>query len=256
MLSSSNQDDFTDSSSDLVSSAIESYEAEDAVSVFSVDDSLDQKELREKLKGTVEGMLEEGKNTRTVSSTTIYGDCGGSATYNGSETSATFTYNSYDDCYGTIDGSVTYRTSTSGSNTTITIRYNSVTVDYGDEVYTISGTDTYVYNTDTYADVSGSWDVTVTYGGETNHYSGSYTCSSNSCTYTENMVGDDGEVYQTEDLDVSGNSSTGCDVSATFYDPDYGYVTLDASNIILCDDGIASGTITLSDDSGNTLVIV
>lgn len=258
VISSTNSDGFSESSSDIVTMAIESYEAGDTIGVLSVSEPTPSNEWVDAVQEMALSMYQQSQNPQAlaINNQTVSGQCGGTATLNGSDTAATITYSSYNTCDGTISGVISMTRSTSGANTSVTIRYNNVTVTDYNSVMTLNGTSTVVYNTNSLVDVSGSSNLTISYNGETRQYSGSYTCDSRGyCTYRENLVSN-GEVYQTEDLEVSGNSSTGYDVSATFYDPDYGYVSLEANNVTLCEDGISSGTITLSDNSGNTLVIV
>ena len=70
------------------------------------------------------------------------------------------------------------------------------------------------------------------------------------------MQADNGQTYQVEDSFVNGSNSNGWNAGGTFYDPTHGSVDFYATNIQYCTNGnIESGTITLTDESDNTLQV-
>jgi hypothetical protein len=77
---------------------------------------------------------------------------------------------------------------------------------------------------------------TVTVQGPTGNHSQTFnmsmTCATNdngtdySCDYYSDYTGYDSRIYRVSDVDVSGNDSSGYNVSVRVYDPDHGYVTV------------------------------
>ncbi|WP_430461831.1 hypothetical protein ACQUQU_03320 [Thalassolituus sp. LLYu03] len=265
-ISDSNKSALADSSSELVVFAVQSENSSDSldnlpygIQVSSVDPELisQAKAFADAIDPTTLGNVPVGAS----GSATVDGDCGGSATISGSENDLTISYSSF--CIDLFDdemvasGKLRMQSSVSGSTERFTITYTNFSMSVGGESFSISGTLVSETNTETDLETYSSWNLTITADGVTTRSAGSVTCTSeDNCTYTEQFEGADGETYQVADLDVAGNSSTGYDISATFYDPDYGYVELTASDILLCDDGsIASGTITLTDEDDNVLTI-
>lgn len=263
-LSSSNKDAFASSSEEVVTKAITADSSGDALdnvgfaAVSSKGGSADQAKLA---KQAVDSVLEDVLAGVPVAATqSVAGDCGGSASYSGSESSATIAYSNFciDVSGGTMvaDGTVKYSYSTSGDIETSTVQYSNFSMTYGGETYTMTGTITDRYNMTEYYSEYSSWNYVVTQDGVSSQFSGSMTCTSYySCEYYDQIKGSDGSVYQVSDLYVydSGSYYT---VEATFYHPEYGYVDLEASNITLCSDGsVASGTISLEDNSGTTITV-
>jgi len=114
-------------------------------------------------------------------------------------------------------------------------------------------------------ELEGEWgydfDYTVTYRGETNRYQGSYRCNGNdftSCSYTNNYAGRSGRSYRSENVNVSGDNSSGYSVSARVYDQELGYLDYQASNLVLCEGGFGfqSGDISVTDSSGSEVLSV
>jgi hypothetical protein len=180
------------------------------------------------------------------------GDCGGSIISSGSETGYKTTFNDFCE-----DGSITNGTiSGSFSDSTETMSFNEFSVFDDGETFVMSGTITSKRTSTQYID---SGDVKVIIGDEAFEYSYTETCtiSTRECIYSENIQADNGQSYRIEEKSVN-EGSNGWDVTATLYDPTYGYVEYVADNIQYCTDGsgnIESGSITLTDDDTNVLRI-
>jgi hypothetical protein len=190
---------------------------------------------------------------------TISGNCGGSATSTYTDTNFSSTFNNFCENGTTINGTI------SGSYTATTDSWtsNNITISVEGSTITFSGsgtcsyTDTAEVETETCAD-----NIQITENGITNNYSFSETCiytvstGAYDCTETEYLQADNGQTYQVDDSYVSGNNTNGWYASGTFYDPAHGSVDFYASNIQYCQNGnIESGTITITDDSDNTLLV-
>ncbi len=164
------------------------------------------------------------------SDNTVAGDCGGSAsvTVDGDEsgnTDGTIVYNNFcvvgDTSNTIINGTVTF----SFTSTMTTFTYTNVTVNDGTEIHTFNMT---------------------------------YTCSSAFvCNWSSDFAGDNGTNYQTGNVQISGNNSSGYDISASVSDPTYGTVTFTAANITICSNGsIGSGTVQVIDTSDTVVTTV
>jgi hypothetical protein len=101
--------------------------------------------------------------------------------------------------------------------------------------------------------------VNVTLQGQPSQsVSGTVTCTDygNSCSVQESFQGSDGASVTVEDVTVSGNSTSGYNLSAQVYHEEYGALTINAMNLTFCENGnIQSGTISVT-DSTNTVVLV
>ena len=75
---------------------------------------------------------------------------------------------------------------------------------------------------------------TVVFNGQTQTVNATITCTSNfsSCTFSSDYVGEDGKVYRVSDFTVSGNATAGYTISATFFHPDLGSVTIQTTTPI------------------------
>lgn len=169
--------------------------------------------------------LIESAQLPTAATNTIDGSCGGSATID-TATDGSNSWIEYDNyCTGStvIDGRIVY----SVSDDLLVYEYQNVTVTHGDTTETI--------NMEMRCDLSNGYD----------------------CTYSSNLDGSDGRTYRTTSSEVTGNSSSGYDVSARVYDPDHGYIDIQASGITVCDNGgIGSGTISVTDSSGDAVLTI
>ncbi len=182
---------------------------------------------------------------------TVSGECGGSVTYSGSETSFTATFNNYCESGVTISGKM----SGSSSDSSYTESFNNITVSIEGETFVMSGSNTYKETSTQYIETG---DIQVTFDGETFAYSYTETCGKTSpydCTYSENVQAGNGLSYRIDDSNVS-EGVNGWNVAARLYDPNYGYVEYVANNIQYCTDGsghIESGSIILTDSNTNVL---
>jgi len=147
---------------------------------------------------------------------------GGSATGEGNETKATF---SFDKC--NVDGIIM---SGSGSITThsdgsIVIVYRNFTMTVGDESVTIN--------------VTANCD------------------SSLNCTISSDFVAVNGETYRINDTSFTGNSATGYSISATVFDSELGSVSFTASSMLFnCENGYpSSGSLIMNDAQSNEITV-
>ena len=99
----------------------------------------------------------------------------------------------------------------------------------------------------------------ITYAGETYTLNMNVECDADfNCTWTSDAEGIDGRTYRVEGATVTSTGSSSYSVSATVYDPDYGYITIQ-SNVTYgsCTYGVpVSGSITVTDADGDTMTIV
>lgn len=166
----------------------------------------------------------------TASTYDMEGPCGGTASmdYSADGESGSIVYNNYCASGGPegnviINGRIVY----SMTETMFTYEYQNVTVSYGGN--------TQVLNMEMRCDTEGSYN----------------------CTYSSNFAGSDGRIYRNSDSQVSGNASSGYNVSARVYDPEHGYFYIQASNIILCDGGgIGTGNISVTDSTGSEVFAI
>lgn len=186
------------------------------------------------------------------------GTCGGTARFSGNESK--FTVNFYNFCnYDssarsniTLNGKMTFEFS--GDDTYISM--SNYSVRNGSEVIVMSGNISLTESGDTEVFIM---DVTATVNGVTEKVSFRETCNTrtNQCSLEQELTVSDGTTYLVEDAQVN-SYSFGWYVSAKFYDPSEGSVSLSAQNIVYCNDGqsIESGTITLEDSDDNELTLV
>jgi len=113
---------------------------------------------------------------------------------------------------------------------------------------------------DNFNHIDYTYDMTVSYGGQTYDVAGTMSCdfsaSGGGCTYSENYVAG-GRSYRVENIQVSGNNSSGYTVSARVVNSVYGYVDISATGITICANGnIGSGTVSVTDSSGNVVLTI
>ncbi|WP_111641411.1 hypothetical protein [Marinimicrobium alkaliphilum] len=189
--------------------------------------SLDQAH-NERVGDTSLGLIAQAQPSG-ASTQTIEGECGGNAQFNfedGDTQVGHIQYNNF--CAGESDDTVVIngRVDFEMSDSFYEVRYNNVTFTYLGETHTLNST------------------ISCDLGG------------TGECSYSSDFSGSDGRTYRASNTQVSGNESTGYNVSARVYDPDHGYVDYQASGITLCSGGgIGSGNITVSDSSGSVLEI-
>jgi hypothetical protein len=113
-------------------------------------------------------------------------------------------------------------------------------------------------------DINGNFTMTynnlqVTYGDQTETINGSMTCNSSGCTENLSYNGSfTNRTYQTENIQVSGNASSGYSVSGSVTDPDHGVIEISASGLIfnVCAGGQpSSGSITVT-GANTTLEVI
>ena len=193
-----------------------------------------ESELNEALKDLAINVLEQVESLSklpTGYSGTITGDCGGSANYN-----------------AVINGQQVNR---------IEYDFNQ----YCSSSYTLDGNMT-IYYTYSGNDISGYRIVydNVTYSGPNYNETINMTITCNatySCTYSSSTTGSDGRTYTVSDSSVTGNNSSGYNVTATVTDPDHGTITITATNITICDNGnIGSGEIEVTDSTGAVVLSI
>lgn len=161
--------------------------------------------------------------------------CGGSMSgpsLTSTSNSGTFTF--YNLCFdingdGTyvavMNGTMSFQETTNGNLETTTTSYSDFSVTLNGETYTFSGTQSCTFNTDTWEE----------------------TCAD---IYT----GADGEVYQIADATVTGDSTNGYYVNATFYHPEFGSIEITTTNpVTICTIGHpGSGTISFTGSGGSS----
>ena len=198
-------------------------------------------------------------NLPVAASETINGSCGGTMSASGSEASATVTYKNFCDSeFGSDDlvfnGSAKF--STSGS--TITITYSNFTVTGLGMDVGISGKVVFVEGAN--SDET-TVDALITYDGKSVEVSFTEVCtySPYECTETIRLEGSNGIAYKVEDLVVNENFNS-VDVTGKVFEPEVGYVFLNATSVEFCvaDDNsaqLSAGTIVMEDEDGNQLEI-
>ena len=192
-------------------------------------------------------------------SETINGSCGGTASVLGSETSASVTYKNFCDSeFGSDDlvfnGSA--KVTMSGSTTTMT--YTNFTMSGSGMEIGISGKIVFVegVNSD-----ETTVDALITVDGKSVEVSFTEVCSNTTyeCIETIRLEGSNGIAYKVEDLEVNTYLGT-VYVTGKVYEPEVGYVLLDATSVEFCmaDDNsaqLSAGTIVMEDEDGNQLEI-
>lgn len=158
-----------------------------------------------------------------------------------------------------------YNSTTSGSGT---VTFSKLCMDLGSNgggKFTLNGSMTISYKDD---GVSAGFEK-ITYTNftvtQTNKVlatlNGSESCTweagyaNESCTSSAYYAGSDNKTYKIENANVSGNDTSGWDVDATFYHPDYGSVTVRASGLKFgCSNHHPSaGTIDISGANGTSI---
>lgn len=149
-------------------------------------------------------------------------------------TASTFTANCNDPDFGDPSGSGSFTFSGNSDGTEVTVTYNNCSLD---GVYFANGSITIISsadpNTYDFTIIYNNLELTGPYGTET--LSGSFTCNLSGCSYDYTV---NGRTYRTSGtILITGDNTIGYDVSVTVYDPDHGYVSIQAENIKVCDDG-------------------
>jgi hypothetical protein len=130
-------------------------------------------------------------------------------------------------------------------------------------VIVLTGTVDFVYDSVT-DEISMVYHVTGTFAGESVDINMSLSCSdfttavSPTCEISTDFAGLDDRIYRVKDISVSGNATSGYNVSATVYDPDHGYVGITTSTPLIFDCGTnvpSTGTIELTGASATSATI-
>ena len=151
--------------------------------------------------------------------------------------------------------SYTYDESSTSAYGSFTINYNNCSYNYGGITSTVDGSAVWTTNED--GSFSYVYDLTTTYGTETYHISATYECDAEfNCSYSDEFSFD-GVSYRVGDISVSGSSSLGFNVSAKVYHEDYGYITIEATDLISCSSGgFSSGRIVVEDSTNSDVLEV
>ena len=100
----------------------------------------------------------------------------------------------------------------------------------------------------------------VTYLGDSQTVNMTVSCDGSplTCSLFSDYVGIDGRTYRVVVIDVTNTGGSSFDVDATVYDPNHGYVTIDASvDYNNCVGGVPeTGTITITGDAATTASVV
>lgn len=266
VLSDSNKADFASGSAEVVALAITSDESQDAVGnlprgITIASDKPEQALWAQQAIDTVMDQIGQIPTGVAIDESQVDSvSCGGSASFSGTEKNSTIKYSNYclnlDGGEIVFNGTVSVSISTNANLQTITMKYTNFSMSTDDETSVLNGTQVTTINTGTFVITESSWNYTLTVNGISSSWAGRLVCTSiDNCEYLGQFSGSDGTIYQTGSLSVSDDGS-GYDVTANFYHPDYGYVSLNAEDITLCDDGnIASGVITLTDENEQALTV-
>lgn len=209
------------------------------------------------------------QNREVMQTATESGSCGGSVTFDGSENNWTAVFTdycehdssaiAYADSYRiTMNGSMRY--SMEGNTELYVYEGLSYSARFGDERVESGTTSGMIQTTykaaDNYADYTERYNITMTRNGETIQMIGEETCTDYfNCTAADYYSEGD-QVYKVEIRSDFTEQFDGTYSGAmTLYDPDHGYVYVSAVDLLPCESGFASGSIYVSDDSGNQMQI-
>lgn len=248
-------------SSAAVTKSLTSSSSSDSLP-FSIISNSQSNEIGKTIKSIVNQALEnstESSNLPTGISEVQNGNCGGTASGTGTENQFSVTFNDFCNNGTTINGTV------SGSETDSSRSWNTnnISISSTDDTITFSGSSncTKTETADTKTE-SCTQNIQATQNSVTSNVSFTEVCvenvstGHNECTQIDYIQGDNGQTYQVEDSSVFGNNTSGWYASGTFYDPTHGSIDFRASNIQYCENGnIQSGSITLTDESNNTLSV-
>lgn len=149
---------------------------------------------------------------------------------------------------GTVDITGLENADPNATSFNLNMTFTDCDVGYGSVIQ--SGSASYSGSID-----GGSYTITynnlrITYNGQTDTINGSISCNgSGVCSENLTLNGElTGRTYQTENMQVSGNASSGYNVSGSVTDPDHGVIEISASGLIFnCTGGQpSSGSITVT----------
>ncbi|WP_428253056.1 hypothetical protein [Gynuella sp.] len=138
-----------------------------------------------------------------------------------------------------------------------TITFTNCAIDVGDGTTAIyNGVAHSVYSSDDSFTISYQ-NFTIQYNGTTSSLNMTFSCDSNLNCTSYNDFSEDGITYRVSDASVYGDSSSGWNVSARVYHENYGYINIQASNLIMCDSGgFSSGSISITDSSNSEVISI
>lgn len=219
--------------------------------------SSDDIEAAKKAQSLLGDIFKSKQAVPTGASETDYGSCGGKVTYSGSNSSATATFSNYCDVeteYLTFNGKIDFSFSETSSTEKYVMTYRNFEMSDGEETITFNGrmVTSYNYNTD---EERFAIDATISYDGETVVVSMESICTMGDCSFNVAMQGSNGLIYKLNDVEEMDG-----ELSGTLFEPEYGYVSMEATNLTYCldqDDSVqlSTGTIMLEDESGAVLEI-
>ena len=184
------------------------------------------------------------------SSGRVEGDCGGYASFEGSETSARVVFSSYcevdeEDGNVVLNGTMTVTSQSSAELTSSKIEFHALSMTAGGNTVSMTG----VMETKSFSNGASEFYLSakMTANGNTSTVAGGFQCDSdNNCTFNDYVKSKAG-VVRLDNLTLSKGADELVTVSARFYHPDHGYVELTGTNLELCPGSIASGSLTLDD---------
>ncbi len=142
----------------------------------------------------------------------------------------------------------------SGSGNIVSVNFTGCRTLLESEIFIIDGQAEITFNNDdSFNILYKSFKMTI--AGESFTFDGSIACDSTGeiCSVSLDFVGLDGRVYRVQNVTISSTGVDSYDITATVYDPDYGYVSI-SGNVSFsdCASGVPSaGTITFSGAAGS-----
>lgn len=133
--------------------------------------------------------------------------------------------------------------------------FNNCVVSEGMYTITYDGSMYWEYNSD--ESEYYEYDITISYDGETYTLNTSMSCDEwGDCTYQENFSYS-GTDYRVADVEVY-YSYYGYDIDATVFHEDMGYITIEAEDLVACEDSgyFESGTIGITDSTNTEIMTV
>jgi hypothetical protein len=140
--------------------------------------------------------------------------------------------------------------------TSFTITYNNLCYDTGTSGQIVmNGTVKYA-ETDTTITIT-YVNFSYTFDGTTETINATLNCDStfSSCSFSSDYAGSDGKTYRVADFSVGGDDTSGYTVSATFFHPDHGSLSIETTSPMTfgCSNGLPDGgTISFTGDGGTS----
>ncbi len=132
--------------------------------------------------------------------------------------------------------------------------YDQCNYTFGDYSVVTDGTGSLEYDNGI---TTTEFNLTITTNDETYTMSGTWTCSDMlDCTFDEEFSVE-GVDYQVSNVEVSGNTSSGFNISGRINHSDLGYVDFVATGLVQCTDGgFESGNIVITDSTSSEVVSI